>query len=102
MSCELEEDLTDCAWPASMPAVVMPVRMKDFSQSAEDGPRMLPSMKASPGQRVQVPRCEQELQVERPLPRMERTSLNCEEFFQMSEKDCCPRSPQGNGNCTQG
>ena len=39
----------------SMFAEGMPVRWKDFSQSAVDGPRMLPSMYASPGQRVQVP-----------------------------------------------
>ena len=33
----------------------IPVRAKDLSQSREDGPRMLPSMKANPGQRVHVP-----------------------------------------------
>ena len=31
----------------------MPVRAKDFSQSWIEGPRMSPSMKARPGQRVQ-------------------------------------------------
>ena len=31
----------------------IPVLAKDFSQSWEDGPRMLPSMYARPGQRVQ-------------------------------------------------
>jgi len=40
----------------SMLAVGMSVRMKDFSQSAVLGPRMLPSIQARPGQRVQLPR----------------------------------------------
>src|SRR5580704_11784950 len=86
----------------SMLAVGMLVRMKDFSQSAVLGPRMLPSIQARPGQRVQLPRCEQELQVVRCLPRMARTSLNCGEFFQMSEKFCSRTLPQVSGNCTQG
>ena len=33
----------------------MPVLAKDFWQSSVEGPRMLPSMYASPGQRVHVP-----------------------------------------------
>lgn len=39
-----------------------PVRAKDFSQSCVDGPRMLPSMYASPGQREQLPPCTQDEQ----------------------------------------
>lgn len=40
---------------ASIFADGMPVLANDFSQSREDGPRMFPSMKARPGQRVQLP-----------------------------------------------
>jgi hypothetical protein len=38
---------------ASMFADGTPVLANDFSQSCADGPRMFPSMKANPGQRVQ-------------------------------------------------
>jgi len=37
----------------------MPVRWNDFSQSAVEGPRMLPSMYARPGQRLQLTMCGQ-------------------------------------------
>src|SRR5579862_5830349 len=39
---------------ASMLADGTPVRAKDFSQSWVEGPRMLPSINARPGQRVQL------------------------------------------------
>ena len=71
---------------ASMLAEGTPVRANDFSQSGVDGPRMLPSMKASPGQRVQLVTCEQEVQVLRSFTRMERTSFICSEWRQMSAK----------------
>ena len=40
--------------PGWTPAAAAPVRKSDFSQSAEDGPRMFPSMYASPGHLVHV------------------------------------------------
>jgi len=86
---------------ARIPAVNMPVRKKDFSQSADDGPRMLPSIKARPGQRVQVPRCAHEEQVGKSFPRMERASRSCDEFLQMLRKASLRTLPQGNGNCTR-
>jgi hypothetical protein len=60
---------------ASMLADGTPVRAKDFSQSCDEGPRMFPSMKASPGQREQAETCVQWLQVGRSLSRIERTSF---------------------------
>ncbi len=62
---------------ASMLAEGTPVRAKDFSQSCDEGPRMLPSMNASPGQRVQVPTWVHEVQVVRSFSRIERTSFIC-------------------------
>jgi hypothetical protein len=62
----------------------IPVRWNDFSQSAVDGPRMLPSMYASPGQRVQVPTWLQVEQTGRSLARIERTSFSSEECRQIS------------------
>src|SRR5580693_6833102 len=80
----------------------IPVRAKDFSQSAVEGPRMFPSMNARPGQRVQVEPCEHCEQLERSRSRIERTSFNCSELRQMSMKRCCRTLPQDKGNCTQG
>jgi hypothetical protein len=62
----------------------MPVRTNAFSQSAVEGPRMLPSIKASPGQRVQEATCVHEEQVGKSRAVMERTSFNSDEFFQIS------------------
>ena len=64
----------DC-FLASMFAEGTPVLANDFSQSCEDGPRMFPSMNASPGHRVQLPTWEQEVQVVRSFKRIERTSF---------------------------
>jgi len=66
----------------------MPVRAKDFSQSAVEGPRIFPSMNARPGQRVQVEPCAHCEQLERSRRRIERTSFNCSELRQMSMKRC--------------
>lgn len=80
----------------------IPVRAKDFSQSEVEGPRMLPSRNASPGQRVHDPpwtHCEQ-LGISRSL--IDRTSFNCAESRQMSMKRCWRTLPHDNGNCTQG
>ena len=60
---------------ASMFADGIPVRANDFSQSCEEGPRMLPSKNASPGHRVQLPPCTHEEQVVKCLNRIERTSF---------------------------
>src|SRR5271165_5684606 len=87
---------------ASRLAEGMPVRAKDFSQSEEEGPRILPSMKARPGQRLQVAPCAHWEQLERSRRRIERTSFNCSELRQMSMKRCCRTLPQDRGNCTQG
>src|ERR1700693_2066811 len=80
----------------------MPVRAKDFSQSAVEGPRIFPSRKARPGQRLQVDPCAHCEQLERSRKRIERTSFNCSEFRQMSMNRCCRTFPQDKGNCTQG
>src|SRR5580693_100746 len=80
----------------------MPVRAKDFSQSAVEGPRMFPSMNAKPGHRVQVEPCAHCEQLDRLRNRMERTSFNCSELRQISMKGCCRTLPQDKGNCTQG
>ena len=80
----------------------MPVRAKDFSQSAVEGPRIFPSMNANPGQRVQVEPCAHCEQLERSRRRIERTSFNCSELRQMSMKRCWRTLPHDRGNCTQG
>src|SRR5271155_431371 len=80
----------------------IPVRANDFSQSAVEGPRIFPSMNASPGQRVQVEPCAHCEQLERSRSRIERTSFNCSESRQMSMNRCCRTFPQDKGNCTQG
>src|ERR1700674_2519836 len=80
----------------------MPVRAKDFSQSAVEGPRMFPSMNAKPAQRVQVEPCAHCEQPERSRRRIERTSFNCSESRQMSMNRCWRTFPQDKGNCTQG
>ena len=87
---------------ASMLAEGIPVRTNDFSQSAVDGPRMLPSMNASPGQCVQVATCEHDEHVGKSRAVMERTSFSWGEFFQMSMNFCRRKLPLGSGNCTQG
>jgi hypothetical protein len=66
----------------------IPVRANDFSQSCDDGPRILPSMKASPGHRVQLPAWEHELHVVRSFSRIERTSFIRSECRQMSRNRC--------------
>ena len=76
----------------------IPVRAKDFSQSSEDGPRILPSMKARPGQREHDPTCEQEEHVGKSRARIERTSFSWGELFQMSKKVSFLTLPQGRGN----
>src|SRR5256885_778370 len=80
----------------------MPVRANDFSQSADDGPRILPSMYAKPGQRVHPPTCPQPEQVVRSFNRIERTSFITGESFQIARKRSFRRLPVGSGNCTQG
>src|ERR1017187_7325459 len=70
-------------------ADTMPARAKDFSQSCEEGPRMLPvSMYARPGQRVHEPTCVHVEQTGRSRARMERTSFNCVELCQISRIFC--------------
>ncbi len=83
---------------AIMLADGIPVRAKDFSQSKEDGPRMLPSMNASPGQRVQLPRCAHVEQVGKSRARIERTSLIRFEWRQMSRNFSFLTLPQARGN----
>lgn len=41
---------------SALTIVTTPVRRNNFSQSAKEGTRILPSIKARPGQRVQLPR----------------------------------------------
>src|SRR5215469_8859846 len=94
--------LAEACFFASMLADGTPVRANDFSQSCDDGPRMLPSMNASPGQRVQLPTCEHEEQVVRSLSRIERTSFIRSECRQISRNRCFRTFPVGSGNCTQG
>ncbi len=74
----------DAVFFASMLADGIPVRAKDFSQSCDDGPRILPSMNASLGHRVQLPTREQEVQVVRSFRRIERTSFIWSEYRQIS------------------
>ena len=94
--------------PAAIPALRsmfaegMPVRWKDFSQSEVEGPRMLPSMYANPGQRVQVPACEHDEHTVKSFTLIERTSFICGERYQMSANFCRRKLPVGSGNCTQG
>jgi hypothetical protein len=83
---------------ASMFADGTPVRAKDFSQSCDDGPRIFPSMNASPGHRVQLPTCEQEVQVVRSFSRIERTSFMRSECRQISRNRCSRTFPVGSGN----
>jgi hypothetical protein len=66
----------------------MPVRAKDFSQSAVEDPRMFPSVRAKPGQRVQVEPCAHCEQPDRSFKRIDRTSFGCSESRQMSMKRC--------------
>src|ERR1700691_1124535 len=80
----------------------IPVRAKDFSQSAVEGPRMFPSMNARPGQRVQVEPCAHCEQPDKSFSRIERTSFNCSELRQMSTNRCCRTLPQVRGDWTQG
>jgi len=79
-----------------------PVRAKDFSQSAEDGPRMSPSMYARPGHRVHEPECTQDEQMGRSRKRIERTANKSGDLFQISAKLRCRILPVGSGNWTQG
>src|SRR5437879_11342408 len=57
----------------------IPVRAKDFSQSWIDGPRILPSMYASPGQREHETEWTHFEHPCRSAMLMERTSWNCGE-----------------------
>ena len=80
----------------------MPVRANDFSQSWIDGPRMLPSMYARPGHRVQLDPCEHCEQPGRSRIVIERTSFISGECRQISRNFCRRTLPLGSGNCTQG
>ena len=80
----------------------MPVRWNDFSQSEVDGPRMLPSIYARPGQREHEPAWEQEEHTVRSFTLMERTSCICGDLYQMSANFCLRTLPVGRGNCTHG
>ena len=89
--------------PSGSAATPAAARSFDFSQSADDGPRMLPSMYASPGHRVQLeanPHCEQvgrSLHPDRPAPRPAAASgARCRRTAGVR------RLPIGSGNCTQG
>src|SRR5947199_8459649 len=67
-------------WPAlcflaSILAEGTPVRANDFSQSCDEAPRILPSMNASPGQRVQLETCEHDVHVVSSFRRIARPSL---------------------------
>jgi hypothetical protein len=77
----------------------MPVRAKDFSQSAVEGPRMFPSRNARPGQRVQLAPCAHCEQLDRSRRRMERTSFS---WFGVSPDVDEALLPHDKGNCTQG
>src|SRR5438034_2731351 len=80
----------------------IPVLAKDFSQSWIDGPRILPSIYASPGQREHEPEWTHCEHPSKSAMLMERTSWNCGESRQMSMNFCWRTLPVGNGNCTQG
>ena len=71
----LGEELCPAAALASILAEGMPERAKDFSQSCVEGPRILPSIYASPGQRLHEPTCEQVPQVGKSRAVIERTSF---------------------------
>src|SRR5260370_30299376 len=60
---------------AIMLAEGTPVRTNDFSQSCDEGPRILPSRKARPGHRVQFETWVQDVHVVRSFRRIERTSF---------------------------
>src|SRR5579863_1509653 len=87
---------------ASMLAEGTPVRANERSQSCDDGPRILPSIKARPGQREQLETCVHEVQVLRSFTRIERTSFISSECRQMSMKRRVRTLPVGSGNWTQG
>ena len=72
-----------------------PVRANDFSQSWIEGPRMLPSMYASPGQREQLLPCAQVEQPCRSAIVIDRTSFNCGESCQMSMNFWSPHVAAG-------
>jgi hypothetical protein len=76
----------------------IPVLANDFSQSAVEGPRMLPSINASPGQRVQVPPWTQTEQPGKSRMVMDRTSFIWGEWFQMSKNFVFLTFPVGSGN----
>jgi hypothetical protein len=63
---------------------------------------MFPSMKAKPGQRVQVEPCAHCEQPDRSFKRIDRTSFSGSESRQMSMKCCCRTLPQDKGYCLQG
>jgi len=71
------------------------------SQSELEGPRMLPSMYASPGQRVHVPAWEQEEHTVRSLTLIERTSFIWGDWNQMSLNFWRRTFSVGSGNCTR-
>jgi hypothetical protein len=75
---------------------------KTFSQSWIEGPRMLPSMCASPGQRVQLLPWVQEEQPCKSAMLMERTSFSAGEFCQMSRKRCLRTLPHLEGELHAG
>ncbi len=80
----------------------IPVRARDFSQSCVEGPRILPSMYASPGQREQLLPCTQDEQPCSSAMVIARTSCNWGECRQISRKRVFLTLPLGSGNCTQG
>jgi len=80
----------------------IPVLANDFSQSCDDGPRIFPSMYASPGQRVQPDAWVHELQVGRSFRRIERTSFIWSECLQTSINRRVRTFPVGKGNWTHG
>src|SRR5437879_12607367 len=90
----------DARFFASILADGIPVRAKDFSQSCDDGPRVLPSINASPGHRVQLPTSEHEVQVVSSVSRLERTSLIRSAHRQMSTHRSFLTLPVGSANCT--
>src|SRR6202041_1315081 len=80
----------------------IPVRANDFSQSCIEGPRISPSINASPGHRVHPVICPQPEQVGKSRIRISRTSFIFSECCQISKNRCVRTFPVGKGNCTQG
>ena len=86
------------ARPANIAALGTPVRTNDFSQSADEGPYMFPSMYASPGHRVQDPACPHPEHVVKSFTRIARTSRIRAEFRQISSNAASRTFPHTTGN----